>query len=284
MFEKRRSELLSWEAEKKKLNFICSTLKDHGILIKPGSRLFRYQRIVDALDNSRPNQLPKGFKTKHFHQIAIEIHQLSFVVEELCNSIQFDEWSKKFSFLVSGNELPEDDTNHFARNYQFELFVAGIFQKARLKPLCEEPDIVIEKDEEKFGVAVKRPNSFKQLDKNLRKGRDQIINPEVPGILFLDMSLISNPNNYICIADDIESVTDLLIKYLDLFSEANINPIRNIIDNKMVFGIIFHLNALCDLNNRLGHCSRIAIKNLCSQNSPHFHALEYIANALKKIY
>ncbi len=284
MFEKRNSELLSWESEKKKLNFICSTLKDHGILIKPGSRLFRYQRIVDALDSSRPNQLPKGFKTKHFHQIAIEIHQLSLAVEELCNSIHFDEWSKKFSFLVSGNELPEDDTNHFARNYQFELFVAGLFRKAGFEPLCEEPDIVIEKDEEMFGVAVKRPNSFKQLDKNLRKGRDQIINSEVPGILFLDMSLISNPNNYICIADDIESVTDLLMKYLDSFSEANIDPIRNIIDNEMVFGIIFYLNALCDLNNRLGHCSRISIRNLCSQNSPHFHTLEYVANALKKIY
>lgn len=281
-FNESKTGYNSWGEEGDKLNELITILENYGLSIKAGSRLFRYRRILDALKKERIDDLPKNFTLKHFHQISIEIHQLYTGIIELKESPSFLEWSKKLTFLISGTELPEIDTNYSARNYQFELYVAGLLKKSGIEPVCEEPDIQIKNDDLAFGVAVKRPNSFKKLDENLRKARNQIVETDIPGLIIIDVTRISNQPNYVAYSDSISSVTDHLIKFLDLFFDKNYNSMRNIVNHPLVFGIVLHTACLCDINNKLGHTSRFTIRNFCSDKSKYMKHLNFFAESLRK--
>lgn len=281
-FDESKSEYNSWDEEGDKLDELISILEANDLSIKAGSRLFRYRRILNALKNEQINDLPNDFTEKHFHQIAIEIHQLHTGITELNESLYFPDWSKKLNFLVSGTELPEIDKNYSARNYQFELYIAGLLKKSGIEPICEEPDIQIKRETLEFGVAVKRPNSFKKLDENLRKARNQIVETDIPGLIIIDVTRISNQPNYIARSDSISSVTNHLIKFLDLFFEKNYNSMRSIVDHQLVFGIVLHIACLCDINDKLGHTSRFTIRNFCSDKSKFMEHLNFFAESLRK--
>ena len=175
MFDEKISDNYSWTDVKKELTNILQIFEKHDIIIKPGSRIFRYNRILEALENERLEDLPDEFSEKKFHQISIEVFQLSKAVHELSKSKYFNDWSKKIHFLTSGRELPEKDKDHRSRNYQFELYVAGMLKEVGIEPICKEPDIQVKWKNGTFGIAIKRPNSFKKLAENLRKARNQIL-------------------------------------------------------------------------------------------------------------
>lgn len=282
-FDESIADHNSWDAEREKLNEVFELLNANGLNVKAGSRLYRYQRILKALEDENIEDLPKGFTLKKFHQIASEIHQLYTGVVELSNSKNFGEWSDKLSFLISGKELPESDLDYTARNYQFELYIAGLIKKSGLEPLYKEPDIQINQDGRKFGIAIKRSNSFNKLDENLKKGRKQIVKTGVPGIIFVDVTRISNPANYIAYANSVNDVTKDLIRFLDLFYEKNYSSMKNIISHDMVFGIALYASCLCNINGAFGHTSRITIKSLCSETSPYISDLSYFANSLRNV-
>ena len=241
-FSERISSYNTWDEEKRKLEAIISLLNANGLEPNPSSRIITYLKIIDALENKNPKKLPKDFTDKKFYQIAAEIHELYDGIVELSNSTTINRWKKKFDFLVSGKELPKDDQDFKARNYQFELYIAGLLKKSGLEPICAEPDIIIDQEGSHFGIAVKRVNSFRRLDKNLRKARDQIVKTTRPGIILVDITRISNPENLITLSDSITKVTNDLIRHLDLFFEKNYSAMNNIIDNSQVFGIMLHMS------------------------------------------
>jgi len=164
------------------------------------------------------------------------------------------------------------------------LYIAGLLKKSGLEPICAEPDIIIDQEGSHFGIAVKRVNSFRRLDKNLRKARDQIVKTTRPGIILVDITRISNPENLITLSDSITKVTNDLIRHLDLFFEKNYSAMNNIIDNSQVFGIMLHMSCLCIVNGRLGYSSRITLRNLCSEESQYMNDFSFFAQSLKRSY
>lgn len=283
-FNERISGYNSWNEERQKLRKIISLLEENGLKPKAGSRLYRYQRILETLGNQQSNNLPKDFNDKKFYQIPAEIHQLYHGIVELNQSATFNEWRKKLVYLVSGNELPEDDQDHTPRNYQFELYIAGLLKKSGLEPVCAEPDVVINRDGRNFGIAIKRPNSFSNLKGNLRKARKQIVKTNQPGIVFVDVTRISNEENPVVQADTISAVTDKLIRYLDYFFEKNYHVMENIIHHELVFGIVLHTSCVCSINGFPGHSSRTTFRNLCSEESPLMRDLHFLAQALMRSF
>ncbi|TXK23388.1 hypothetical protein FVR03_22645 [Pontibacter qinzhouensis] len=271
-----------WRDVEKKLEEIIYLLEEHGLFISPSSRLNRYHKILSSLGKDLVDDLPKGFTTKEFRQIYPEVHQLYHGVIELCKADSFGKWSEKLKFLTSGTELPEKDSDHSSRNYQFELFIAGLLNKAGIHPICDEPDIRIEYQDGDFGIAIKRLNSYKNLRDNLRKARKQILRTERPGIIMLDLSLITNPQNLIPHAKSINNVTNHLIDFLNLFCNDNYQTIRNIIKEDSVFGIIFYVSTLCTINGVPGFSSRMSVLNLCPEDSSLMKNLSLIVNSLSK--
>lgn len=280
-FNDRISGQNSWDEEKSKLGKITSLFEENGLKIKAGSRLYRYIRILDAVEKGNDQSLPKEFNNKKLYQISTEIHQLYYGTVELSKSKVFNEWKEKLDFLVSGKELPEDDQDHTSRNYQFELYIAGLLNKSSLKPISAEPDIVINQDGRHFGIAIKRPNSYNRIKDNLRKAKDQIIKTTHPGIIILDITRISNAENLVTQADSISKVTDSLIWLLDHFFEKNYFAMKNITNDNQIFGIALHISCLCDIKGAPGYSSRIAIRNLCSEKSALMSNLNYFAQTLR---
>lgn len=92
--------------------------------------------------------------------------------------------------------LPQDSKDDTAgRDAQTELYVAAICSKAKQQPDFCEPDLLIQVDGERVGLAVKRTKSERQIEKHVRKGAKQIAKAVVQGHVILDISMAFHPDN-----------------------------------------------------------------------------------------
>lgn len=278
--EKTVTTKAAWNNIRDELDNVSRILNALNIPVKPGSRIHQYRKILEFDTFDEFEKVLEKSSIKELYQVNLELYQISITLNHLKNSPYAQKWQDKIKFLADGHTLPEKDSNNLARNHQFELYVAVIMQIAGFNPKPKEPDILINLDSSDVAIAVKKPKSFKNIDSNLKSARRQIVNSSYPGIIFLDLSTVSNVNNKVMRTDDMSSATHHLINYLDKYIELNYTAIRNIVNSSSVFGIALHVNTLVETDKGITHSSRITVRNLCHHNDPYADKLYAFTNQI----
>jgi hypothetical protein len=174
--------------------FVLKSIEAYGVRVPPGSRLKKmHDLLVAEGDIIKPDD-PE-------FEIALEAERdmqlLAFVFDQLGPREQVGAYQQLVKKLVDDKVLPHHDrTQSVGRNAAFELFVGAICTSAQLFPVAwEEPDITCVSTGTKYGFAVKRVKSVKQLEKRVKDAVDQIERSGLPGIVVLDTCLAFNPDN-----------------------------------------------------------------------------------------
>src|SRR5256712_12658912 len=81
---------------------------------------------------------------------------------------------RKLRLVLGGAALPGADANPLARNTQFELYVAALFQRAGIPTLLREPDGILTMGAVRLGVAAKRPGGPAHVARLVRHGAKQL--------------------------------------------------------------------------------------------------------------
>ncbi len=178
---------------------VLATLATHGLAVPPGSRLARFlllnARFVakelspagrGSLDEV--NELLEG--NRDFAELATIVEHL-LPPEPPADPVL----RRKLREVLGGAPLPSQDANPHARNTQFELYVAALFQRAGIPTLLREPDGIITAGSVRLGVAAKRPGGPKHVRRLVRDGAKQLRDVGLPGIVAISLDRLFAPND-----------------------------------------------------------------------------------------
>lgn len=94
-----------------------------------------------------------------------------------------------------GGETPGRDAQH-------HLLVAALLGKAGwLLDAHAEPDVLLNFENQRWGVACKRVKSLRTLADRVNEAIDQILKAGLPGVVFVDITPIANPLPQLCCSD-----------------------------------------------------------------------------------
>src|SRR5205823_4783503 len=125
-----------------------------------------------------------------------EIAELRLILDYLQRDPEVAGWKAKAHLAMKGSARPaEEKLNSGAWDSQFELFFAALCRRAGFVVALEEPDIVLRGGQGLIGLAAKRPHSLANFDKLIRRADEQIARSRHPGIIALDISYISSPDD-----------------------------------------------------------------------------------------
>jgi hypothetical protein len=223
------------------------TLDKHGISNVKTSRIGQYLKVLEEfVANDADPKRRANLNWPLFHQALFEINRMSKVVETLLKQNSSSLWLPRIQMLVSGHFSPQTEKqNTTARDIQFELYVAAGCCNAGFEIEPKEPDILVHDFAGDFGIAAKRPKSRKTLEKNIRKGSNQIVASGMDGILAIDLSLIGNPKNEIGVVESREEIGNPVRKVVYDFMENDCATVRSsFVKLPNVFGIFVCASAL----------------------------------------
>ncbi len=170
---------------------VMQVVRDMGFDVSESSRLAQMRDLLN-----------KGFikETDPEFERACEAYRditlLKFAFDRLGTVADAAVLRGKVARLVKDSVLPQDDlADTPGRDTQSELYVAAVCQAAGILISLEEPDVVVEVDGIRYGLAVKRLKSLRQLEKRSRSAIRQIERSKLPGFVVLDMALAANPEN-----------------------------------------------------------------------------------------
>jgi len=196
--------------------------------------------------NAADSKSPANLERPLFHQALFEINQMSKVVEILLMQTSSSRWLPRIRTLISGHFSPQTEKqNTAARDIQFELYVAACCCNGGFEIEPNEPDILVHDFAGDFGIAAKRPKSKKTLEKNIRKGSNQIVASGMDGILAIDLSLVGNSKNEIRTVESREEAGNPVRKVVNDFMEKDCATVRSsFVKLPNVFGILVYASAL----------------------------------------
>jgi len=179
--------------------FVLDSIKKLGFEIQPECRLWQmYQVLFDENENSRSilEDDPQFGVAKEALR-DFQILGFAFDYLEEANDTNYLNILRQ---LMAKNDsvLSQYDLygNSPSRDYQAELFVAAICSKARMIPIMyEEPDICCSLNGNEYGIAVKRVKSERQFVRRIREAAEQIEQARKPGVIVIDITLATNPQN-----------------------------------------------------------------------------------------
>ena len=127
---------------------------------------------------------------REFYNAQIAVRRLSSAVAELVSK-QKAQLAKYLRIILSGG-ISQGGSPEQARDYLYELWLAGALSEAGFTVLLEEPDIVVEGNglSQKIGIACKYPSSEKQIHAHLSKGYSQLSRHKLPGFVVLGIDQI----------------------------------------------------------------------------------------------
>ncbi len=161
---------------------------ENAIAIPRSSRLGLYMAVLRGLNSGR---------LAHRGPIdvggaIVELHQLIAIVDGLKANPGL---TRALRVLLDGHYLTIDAPTHDpARDKQFELFAAARLALGGLRTELAEPDIVVELDGERVGVAAKRPRNPAGIKSAIQKAGRQVRKATSRGYLAIDASMYPLPN------------------------------------------------------------------------------------------
>lgn len=285
-FDINLDKIESYDYILKELNVCMKILQSNGILIKPGSRLLKYKKVVDNFLKAKDRMYPaEKVDLQLFHQTSIEFEQIHTIVKEFSRPPVINGWIEVVDKILKGNIYPQNSSEgDRSRDFQFELYLAALSRKGGLKIVLDEPDIIIKYPNFNFSIAAKRVKTYSNLSKNLKKARWQIENSGHDGIVAVDISRLFNPKNLTMGYFNHSDTYKKLIDITDRFINNNRKKIMVDISSDHVFGIIAYSGVLTrDLNKlQYGHLKRITISSLCEETDIRYGILKDFTLKLSK--
>lgn len=155
---------------------------------------------------------PRGFiseaspEFKHAREALRDIRQLEFFFEQIAADTNKDTYADIVERILKDSMFPQDDAeNSSGRDAQAEAFAFAVCMNAGMNPAFEEPDVTCEIDGQRFGVAVKRIKTLRQLKRRLKEAAGQIHKSGLPGIISMDATLAVNPENHSIVTNQDEN-------------------------------------------------------------------------------
>lgn len=168
-----------------------------GKPIPPSSRIDRMTRtIIDAADCGRIIK-PDDSDFSSAVQAVMDLGQISFSLERLGRGPVGVETKAKIKRLLLDSVVPSSESDQSpGRNYQFELFVNAISDLSGLNPNfdAESGDIKVRHGRFEYCFECKRVKSIGKLEANVRQARKQIVASGLPGVIWMDITIATNPN------------------------------------------------------------------------------------------
>ncbi|MEJ2629546.1 MAG: hypothetical protein P8078_13460, partial [bacterium] len=208
-----------------------------------------------------------------------EFDNIRTIVTELSKEPETKGWKDIINKVLIGHEYPQVGTNERPRDFQFELLMAALCKKAGFKLTLEEPDIIIHDDLINYAVAAKRPKSYVNLPKTIKKACKQIEKSGYDGIIAIDISKLENPQNNRLGYTKRADVLPAIIKIADSFYERNSRKFHRDINTDKVFGIIIYVEILTYymVKPQIGYSNRMSIISLCNKTDKRYHFIRKVA-------
>ncbi len=110
-----------------------------------------------------------------------------------------------------------------------------------MNPVFEEPDVICEIDEQKFGVAVKRLKTLSQMEKRLRKAAKQIQKSGSLGVISMEITLAVNSENVPIVTNQDENgVRDWWTREMGKRVDGISNRVWQKLRDTRVLGVFLH--------------------------------------------
>jgi hypothetical protein len=152
-------------------------------------------------------------------------------------------WLPKLQSAVTGATFAKDDPEGSrARSDQCELYFMGMLLHAGFAVELGEPDLLVKvSDNEKLGIAVKRPRSERKVLRNIRAGAMQIAIDGPPGIVALDLTFTEHLGKpvYIQEAESQQLVAAIL---LDGYARENLPDLLRAARGPNALGLLLHVS------------------------------------------
>jgi hypothetical protein len=261
--EERTQEIttnVSWsDGQSQKIHLRLQELVSRlGLVIPPNSR---YQQYIKALE-------VRSLDLKLRVTSYIEIYQMLTALENIKAT---DPWKVTIeNALHCGSVLPYKAARQTRdRDFQFELYIAGLFSKAGIPVHQKEPDIICDMDGFIFGVAAKRIKSKKKIYARIKEASSQIVKSRIPGIIALDFTPLQDSYFSEFPFQSIDEFQAHASGFMERVFEPLLSEISRRVSERSVFGIIAF--AVVGAQEKSGH--RVLVspihsgRRLCYPNS-----------------
>lgn len=181
-----------------------------GVPVPPGARLDLAQRLFDSIvQGDTIVKRDDDHLIRRIRSAYITVYESYLLVRASGGprAVHSKSYLGKLKDAIGGKELEEDDSNHSARNIQFELYVASFFTMGGANVSIVEPDLQVKVGSEWIGIAAKRVQSPRALVKRAREGAKQIVKSRRKGIVAVNLDPISIDREFEL---DISQATSLL--------------------------------------------------------------------------
>jgi hypothetical protein len=255
-------------------------LERSGVRIPPGSRLQKYLTELNTICAAASGEGSKPIDIAVWHRALIEIDDFRLIVGALTLPNPLPGWEHHVHELLSGAALPQHEQKHSkGRNTQFELLVASTLRRAHYEVVLAEPDVIVTSTKAPFGIAAKRPRSWKNLSKNLQDADGQIERTGLDGIVAIDISVLINPSDRFLLRDDLRTANRDWARGVDQFIHKNAQAIRSCVDPSRTFGVAVYAAILFSQQHppQLGYLRRWSVANLCALTDPRAKLLATLA-------
>ena len=174
--------------------FVMSSIEAIGVDVPAASRLRQMHDLIVSVTGMIQPSHPNFDVAR---EAIRDLQMLGFTFDHLDSHHSTPSLQQLVRKLVKDSVLPQLDLVHSpGRDAAAELFAGAVCASAAFLPVdWEEPDVTCVRNAVKFGLAVKRVKSEKNLHKLVRKAVKQIRRSGLPGIIILDASLGFNPHN-----------------------------------------------------------------------------------------
>lgn len=229
----------SWSEGAKRAEAVIGHLEGMGIRVPAASRLQSYASRLRLFADSPGRGDPKNPEDLELlFQASLEVTELWMILDQFASSAQESAVAEKLKVIVKDPLLPSGggDTTR-GRDTQFEMYIASIFKSGGLDVTLGEPDVLLDLNGFRVGLAAKRLKSIKKLKARVRSASGQIVRARVPGIIFLDLELAINPDNAPLVGPDLKTLENETIAWFERFWSQHKEQMVRWIDRHHVFGI-----------------------------------------------
>jgi hypothetical protein len=169
-----------------------------------------------------------------------DVHEVDFICRALSGK-KTVEMKQLLHDALAGAVLPHQDRNPSARNIQFQLYIAALFEFSGLPVGLAEPDIIFECTSSKYGIAAKRILSRTQLDRRLKEGKSQLDKAGLKGIIAVCFDRLLPQKAARAIYSSEEGIEKSAKRTLQKILVRERRKILSILDEPSVLGIIASL-------------------------------------------
>lgn len=147
---------------KKRAEWIRDLFKKNELTINNSSHL---GKLLFSIENIKTDKVTESQTIK-----ILDLNRLYSALTVM----EIQEVDKSILKRLRKGKLDFDDPiNDDGKNILFELEIATLFIEREIKVQFDEPDLIIELKDKKIGIACKKVNSIKGLDKAIKKGMKQ---------------------------------------------------------------------------------------------------------------